>query len=93
MAGPVETLPLAPGPGCGPQGGAQPAAPAALRPALVRAERAKPPRRSKRAVPAAPRPIPVPEPAATVLHAFYACAALPQPAGSGWKAVGPLRHA
>jgi hypothetical protein len=28
-----------------------------------------------------------------VLHAFYACAALPLPAGRGWVVVGPLRRA
>jgi hypothetical protein len=42
-------------------------------------------------VPAAPAP--KPEPPAAVLHAFYACAALPPPAGSGRVAVGPLRRA
>jgi hypothetical protein len=90
LAGPIDAVPLAPGPGCGAQGGARPAAPAVLRPVLVRADRVKP-RRSKRAVPAAPAPKPEPPPA--VLHAFYACAALPLPAGPGWVAVGPLRRA
>jgi hypothetical protein len=83
-------MPLTPGPGCGAQGGARPAASAALRPVPVRAERVKP-RRSERAVPAAP--LPAPEPPAAVLHAFYACAALPLPAGPGWVAVGPVRRA
>lgn len=94
MAASVDTLPLAPGPGCGILGGAQLAAPAALRPALVRAERARP-RRSKRPMPVAPRatPVPAPEPAAALLHAFYACAALPELIGPGWKAVGPMQHA
>ena len=62
----------------------------ALRPVLVRADRVKL-RRPKRAVPAAPAP--KPEPPAAALHAFYACAALPLPAGPGWVAVGPLRRA
>jgi hypothetical protein len=99
LAEPIDTvppapgvMPLAPGPGCGAQGGAHPAVPAALRPALVRADRVKP-RRSKRAVPAAPAPVPPPEPPAVVLHAFYACATLPLPTGPGWVAVGPLRRA
>ena len=91
MAGPIDAMSLTPGLGCGAQGGAHPAAPAALRPVLVRADRVKP-RRSKRAVPAAPAPK-RPEPPAAVLHAFYACAALPLPAGTGWVAVGPLRRA
>jgi hypothetical protein len=92
MAGPIDAVSLTPGPGCGARGGAHPAAPAVLRPVLVRADRAKP-RRSKRAVPAAPAPKPAPESPAAVLHAFYACAALPLPAGPGWVAVGPLRRA
>jgi hypothetical protein len=58
----------------------------------VRAERVTP-RRPKRTLPAAPAPVPAAEPLAVVRHAFYACAALPLPAGPGWVAVGPLRRA
>jgi hypothetical protein len=92
MAGPAGAVPLAPGLGCGVQDGAQPAVRTVLHPRLVRAERAKP-RRSPRVVPSAPAPVPEAELPAVVLHAFYACAALPMPVKSGWIAVGPLRRA
>ena len=106
LAGPIDIMPLTPGPGCGVRSGAGQAAPAALRPGFVRAEltrAAKPvPRRMKRGVPARTRPAQPPsappptvllEPPATALHAFYACAALPLPAKPGWLAVGPQRRA
>lgn len=92
LAGPLGPVALAPGLGCGVHDGAQPATRTVLRPKLVRAERVKP-LRPRRAVPAAPARAPAEDPPAVVQHAFYACAALPLPAITGWVAVGPLRRA
>src|SRR4051794_32300273 len=92
LAAPLDDLSLTPGPGCG----APDSLPTALRPRLVRAERAKPgvPHRKRHAAPVAPVPQPVEDPPAVLLHAFYTCAAVPltaQRVGRGWLAVGPVQ--
>jgi hypothetical protein len=82
---------LAPGSGCG----APEAAPAALLPGLVRAERPKRPA-PRRPRAAAPRPEAVEDPPAVLLRAFYTCAAghwtSSRLGPAGWVAVGPLRR-
>jgi hypothetical protein len=90
-----ETVPLAPEPGCSAAG----EAPAALRPGLVRADRAaRPaPRRRQGAARRSPPPSPplAEELSPKAMRAFYTCATPRMravPVGRGWLAVGPVQR-